>query len=412
MQDWLDTARARDERDRAAAGPVPTALPLLDADHKDLLSRWARSDGARRSRAALMKEAGPAGIERAELLCDKLLRDGWIVRRERRVGGAWRWDSLAWRDLALMQSLLGVSSPRQRIEERQSLLEQAAAWRSSWRDSASGEGLDPDLLDEIDLALAQLGEDRSLKLELLSARLALLRAIADWHDAGMQGTRRDFALRARGATKALTDADWRWLESAFDLERLRIARFAQALWLAGELELCWDGGQRIQLGALQFLALPLADLCRAVAVSAPQRWWLIENRASFERQAANRAAGQMPGVALLWMPGRPSMAWIDTVTHLLRLAPAPAWISADADPAGVDIACAAGTLWQARGLAWQPHEMGVAQLDATPQHWTLNEHDRRLLASLMARPDLPRSLQALCEAMQAQGRKAEQEAWV
>lgn len=407
--EWVDTARGRDARDRCAPNPVPDGLPMLDADHDALLRRWVRSDGARRGRAALLKDAGPAGIERAETLCERLLREGWVVCRERRIGGAWQWESLVWRDLPRLQGLLGVSSPRQRVEERQTLIDKARVWLHSRRETVASDALDPDLLDELQRALAHLTDDKTLRLDVLAVRLELLQAIAVWHDAGAQGSRRDFALRARGATKALTEADWRWLEAAFDLERLRIARFAPLGWLAGELELTWNDQQRIHLGPVHFLGLPLADLRRTRPISSPRRWWLIENRASFERQAERRVA---PGVVLIWMPGRPSAAWMDAISHLVRQAPAPAWISADADPAGVDIACSVGALWQSLGLDWEPHQMGVQQWAATPQYWPLNEHDRRLLVTLLARPDLQPELRALCEAMQREGRKAEQEAWV
>jgi hypothetical protein len=78
----------------------------------------------------------------------------------------------------------------------------------------------------------------------------------------------------------------------------------------------------------------------------------------------------------------------------------------------VDIACTAGALWEARGLVWEPHRMGAEQLAATEQHWPLNDHDRTLLANLLARPALPPLLRTLCEAMQREGRKAEQEGWL
>lgn len=112
------------------------------------------------------------------------------------------------------------------------------------------------------------------------------------NDSGAQGLRRDFALKARDSTKSIGAADWRWLESSFDLERLRIT----------------------------------------------------------ERQAQELPAGEL----LLWLPGRPSTAWMEAIAHLLRLAPAPSRISADADPAGVYIACTVGALWEAQGptLRW------------------------------------------------------------
>ena len=407
--EWMDEARGRAGRERRAAVAVPEDLPLLDPDHRALLSRWVRSDGARRGREALLKEAASiASIERAELLGELLLREGWIARRERLVGGRWQWESIIWCDLPRLQALLGVTSPRQRDEQRGALIESAHAWFHSRSGESGGPALDPDLLDELEQALAQLQGDTSLRLEMLTVRVDLLKAVASWHDDGRQGSRRDFALYAKGATKALGEADWRWLDGHFDLERLRIARFAEVAWLAGDLTLHWND-RLIQLGALHCAGLPLADLMRASAIAAsPSRWWLIENRASFERQAQQRGEG----VALLWMPGRPSRAWLNAVEHLLRCAPAPAWISADADPSGVDIACTAGEVWLRQGLAWEPHRMGVDEWSSTSQYWPLNEHDRRLLEAQLSRPELPPGLRALCLAMQREGRKAEQEGWV
>ena len=338
---------------------------------------------------------------------ERLLREGWVVRRERLVGGSWQWDAIHWRDLPRLQALLGVSSPRLRAGERQAHLGQARAWLQARCESADESTLDPDLLDELTRALEQLADDKTLRSDLIATRLELLQAIAAWHDAGSQGLRQDFALRARGATKALSESDWRWLESSFDLDRLRIGRFAPVAWLAGDLVLHW-GGRCVHAAPLHFLALPLADLCRADAGKGPEHWWLIENRTSFERQAQ----AHEPGRLLVWLPGRPSAAWLQAMAHLLTLVPAPARISADADPAGVDIACTAGALWEARGLGWTPHQMGEAELAASPQRWRLNEHDRTLLARLLARPGLPQDLRSLCEAMGRDGRKAEQEGWL
>ncbi len=406
--EWIDEMRGRLVRERRAAAPVPEGLPLLEPGDEALLRRWIGSDSARRGREALLKDALPlSSIERAEALCEALLRHGWLVRRERLQGGTWRWESITWRDLPRLQDLLGVSSPRSRSQERLKLLQTAQEWLQSRTQAASHSALDPDLLDELERALAQLHADTGLRLELLSARLQLLTAVAAWHDERKQGTRRDFALRARGATKGLGEADWRWLENSFDLERLSVSRFAPVAWLAGELSLSWRE-QRVDLAPLHCLGLPLADLKRATGATAPRRWWLIENRASFERQALQRE----PGVGLLWIPGRPSLEWLAAIEHLVRLSPAPAWISADADPSGVDIACTAGQVWQVQGQCWEPYRMGVDDWAATPQYWPLNHHDRQLLERQLHRPDLHPALRELCLAMQREGRKAEQEAWV
>ena len=71
MQDIGVTPKGRNARDLCSSKPVPLTLPLLDADQKALLLRWARSDAQTRKRGALLKEAQTSdiSIERAEDLC-------------------------------------------------------------------------------------------------------------------------------------------------------------------------------------------------------------------------------------------------------------------------------------------------------------------------------------------------------
>lgn len=410
---WLDVPVRRGVRDRTAVGLSPTNLGLMGPQDKALLARWVRDDALRRGREALMKLARGDGIERAEALCEQLLRAGWITRREQLVGGVWQWQSITWRDLDALKALLGVGSAAQRQAARTTALDAATAWLAQRTAApATTVALDPDLEDELEQALAGLAADSALPTEVLSTRLDLVRALADWHDAAREGSRRDFALQALGGTKAIGAADWKWLAQQFDLERLRITGFAPVLWLAGPLRLAWRGAA-LDLSPLQGLGVLLGDVLRADAFAVTgaeglQRYWLIENRASFERQARSCPGG----TALLWMPGRPSSGWMNAVAHLLRLAPAPAWISADADPSGVDIALGVGALWSDSGLDWTPHRMGVAELVQADQGWALNEHDQALLTRLLARADLPPDLLALCQAMRQSGRKAEQEAWL
>ena len=98
---------------------------------------------------------------------------------------------------------------------------------------------------------------------------------------------------------------------------------------------------------------------------------------------------------------------------LLDVAPAPAWISADPDPAGVEIAMTAGALWSARGLAWEPHRMGADVLREARHTRPLDtDHDPAVLARLAARTDLPDGLRELCAHMAAEGVKGEQEGWL
>jgi hypothetical protein len=75
-------------RERHADLPVPDELALDLVEHRELLARWVRDDKAKRSRTSLLKEAGSGGIERAEVLCDRLLHAGWIRRAGPRLGAA------------------------------------------------------------------------------------------------------------------------------------------------------------------------------------------------------------------------------------------------------------------------------------------------------------------------------------
>jgi hypothetical protein len=133
---------------------------------------------------------------------------------------------------------------------------------------------------------------------------------------------------------------------------------------------------------------------------------VIENRATFERQARQRESTQ----CVLWVPGRPSLAWLAAVARLLELAPAPARVSADADPAGIEIALSVGALWAPQGLHWQAHTMESRRLDEckTPP---LNDYDRESLACSLSR-DLPSELRELALAMARAGKKAEHQGWL
>lgn len=87
---------------------------------------------------------------------------------------------------------------------------------------------------------------------------------------------------------------------------------------------------------------------------SPESYWVIENRASFERQARQRE----PAQCVLWVPGRPSTAWPSAVARLLEHAPAPARVSADADPAGIEIALTVGALLEINRIGRKAEQEG------------------------------------------------------
>lgn len=386
--------QGRDRRERRAAVGLPASWPLLSLPQRELLTRWARADGLTRQREVLLRQAGPSQLEMAEQLIDLLMQHGWLSVKERRVQGAWQLQAITWLDLAGLKTALGLDSRQDRQARREELLTALAGW----------------VLDQPDLAPAvqALKDQQGLPVDRLAERIALLSSLADWQAEQRTGTRRDFALAARDDTKSLSDAEWAWLETSLDLPAMGIERFVPQLWLAGDLSLAW-GHRCCDLQALHCVGLSAADLLTLTGAAAPVCYWLIENRASFERQAMQRDAG----VALIWLPGRPPSTWLRAVGCLLDHAPASALVSADPDPAGVEIALTAGALWQARSLPWKPHEMGVHALAAALRTRALDEHhDRPLLARLKARTDMPHELTALCEYMSTHGVKAEQEGWL
>lgn len=400
---WHDDVIRRGVRQRTAPCDPPRDLSLLSKENKELLATWVRKDHVNRSREALLKEAGISNIDRAEALCDLLLREGWITRKEKLLGGSWQWESLTWRDLDRLKSLVGVGSRAQRDEARSQRMERAHNWLQSIQKDT-----DPELCASVTQAVAHLEGETGLRVDIVSTRLDLLTSLVKWRQAQMTGTRRDFALFAGEHTKSVGTSDWKWLERFFDLERLGVTHFLPLIWLAGDTQLLWDE-RLVDLAPVHCLAIPIEDALRMTAVNgSPNHWWLIENRASFERQSGQRPTGAL----MAWLPGRPSHDWLKAIGHLLQLAPAPLKVSADADPAGIDIARTVGALWDNQGQAWEPYRMGIVEWQAVSQKWPLNDHDVSLLHRLLGDVSLPTPMAELGRAMLMEGRKAEQEGWL
>lgn len=386
-----ELSASRTRRHLAAAQAVwPPVLPPLRADERELLADWLRGSAESRPWPSLLQAAGPARIELADALSDRLLATGVVTRHERSERGRWWPVKLCWVELEGLQRALGLPT-RSGAEARRTTLARR---------------LEALMADELVGEAAQALAESRMAVSPAESRAALLEALAAWVADGTEGLRRDFALRL-GHTKAVGDGEWQWLERHFDLPALGIGAFAPTLTLAGGCSLTWDDSQRLDLGALGFATLPVAALLALKRVHAPPaRWWLLENRASFEKQAARRA----PGDALVWIAGRPTRAWREAVAALLALAPAPGAVSADADPAGIEIALSAAEPFESRGLSWAAVAMEPERLQGKASR-PLGRYDSALLARLAHRA-LPPELAALRDAMAQHGVKAEQEAWL
>ncbi|MFN3752238.1 MAG: hypothetical protein ACK4SR_12830 [Thiobacillus sp.] len=372
--------QSKTRRQRIADQP-PRGLDSLPDDWRQLLKRWVRRGGDSRW-DTLRNDAGVGGQNRAQALLDWLLENGWIQLDEKFERAAWWPYRVRFLDSAALRAALGIVDA-----------DTAAA---QWLALRSNLPPESPLLDALD----------TLPPKTALARADLVTALARWREEARSGTQRDFALFARGATKAVTAAEWTWLDAAADLAEWGIERHTPLLLIAAPVELHFPHAVLNLAACVDFCALTPATLAAVQSASGtPEHWHLVENRTSFERAARSRGAHD----GVVWLPGFPPGWWREAVARLLTLAPAPAAIACDPDPAGVAIALQAGALWQAAGLDWQPWRMDIATLQALPRHAPLNAWDNAQIAQLRQAPQLPAPLAALLDYMQQHDIKGEQE---
>jgi len=384
----LDKRRVCQKRRRFLPGS-PLPLDTLPAEWRELLARWVLRGGNSKW-DTLRKDAGVNRVQLADDLLNWLLRHRWAHVVEHREHSAWWPKQVELQQLPQLRAALGLrnkdADAQRWTEIRADLAEQL------------GDTLAPALL-----ALDDLPPARAL------SRHDLITALRRWQLTQQNGTRRDFALFARGDTKALSDAEWNWLESLLDLAEVGIERHTPLLLIAAPFTLHLPQGHLDLAAAPDFAALTPASIASIDGLCGTiKHWHLIENRTSFDRQAKRRATD----IAIVWLPGFPPGWWCEAMRHLLSLAPAPALLSCDPDPAGIAIALKAAELWQERGLAWQPEKMSVTDLAALPARKTLSDVDRQRLAAIQTENALPPELHELANWMQEHGEKGEQEGYL
>ena len=368
---------------REIAG-TPLALPSTQSD---LLLRWIKPNQTRRKWSTLLAEAGSQQLETAMQLADWLLRYGWSVQYEKRAGSHWNITRLEFPHLAALRELFQLPDPERLNED----------WANASRH----------LFADMDLATAQAAL-ANLPISRRLHRFILLRSLALWREENRQGTRRDFALLARGDSKGITAAEWNWLAVAVDLEKSGIFEHTPHLLIAGPIRLHTATGIIDLNASADWSALTPETIASALRCDGqPRVWRLVENLTSFERSARQRT----PDMAIVWLPGFPPSWWQESMRHLLAGAPAPAEIACDPDPAGIAIALQAAKLWEAVNLPWLPFAMRRDDLLAAPQRKPLSDHDRQQLSQLLA-GTLPPTLHQLADALLELGEKAEQESYL
>lgn len=362
-------------------------LELLPSEWRDLLARWVKRGGKSRW-DTLLKDAGTVHLTLAETLREWLINKGWAIVIEERKHGDWWPASLELRDLPLLRRILGLGDKEQDALHWQTL-------RGQLHSSCTA---------DIFPALSALDE---LPLHRALARCDLVLALQRWQDVQRSGTRRDFALLARNDTKGISESEWSWLEQALDLAEFRIERHTPLLLLGTSLSLIMPNGQLNLASCADFAALTPSTLQSILRIDGyVSRWQLIENRTSFERVARRRK----PDTGVIWLPGFPPGWWCNAIRKLLELAPAPAYIACDPDPAGISIALKAAELWQERHIDWQPWKMSACDLAGLRVRKPLSEADRIQLAALIQ--PLPAQFAELAEWMLEHGEKGEQEGYL
>jgi len=381
------SAKSTLKRRRRRSRPgEPASVSLLPPPWHDLLLRWERR--APRTRwATLLADAGSADVETAHKLLDWLLAAGWIETTETFERSRWVAVSVEFRHLARLRRGLGVRD--------------AATTTADWH-AVAMQRFDDSALDSLRATLEHAPAHIALR------RRQLLVALAEWTTGKRFGTRRDFALSARGSTKSLTDAEWSWLAAGLDLEARGVTQHAISIKLRVPAQLVTPAG-RIDLGAApDFISITPSTVESALALEGGfDAWRLVENRTSFERVA--RAKGDRD--AVVWLPGYPPAAWCESLSRLVTLKPAAAQIACDPDPDGIRIASIAGGVWTSCGCAWSPWRMDCETLASLPSRQSLTERDRAQLESLLTLP-MPGELQELARWMLRHGEKGEQEAYL
>ena len=368
---------------RATSG-APLTLP---EEQTELLRRWIKPNLARRKWTTLLAGTGSQHLETALKLADWLLRHGWSVQYEKRAGSHWNITWLEFPRLDALRELFQLPNPEQLSKE--------------WSTVSKYLFADTDLAAARD-ALTSLPLPRRLQ------RFALLENLACWRAGNRQGTRRDFALLARGDSKGISTAEWNWLAVAVDLEKSGIFEHTPHLLVAGPICLHTATGIIDLNASADWSALTPETIASALRCDGqPRVWRLVENLTSFERSARQR----MPDMAIAWLPGFPPGWWQESMRHLLAAAPAPAEIACDPDPAGIAIALQAAKLWEAVNLPWLPFAMQRDDLLAAPQRKPLSDHDRQQLTHLLV-GTLPPTLHQLVDTLLELGEKAEQESYL
>lgn len=385
----LDKLRLTKKR-RRYSEMSPSSLATIPTEWRELLVQWVRLGGNSRWET-LIKKAGLAQKSSAETLLDWLLHHGWAVVDEERKHGDWWPYRLELRAIKALRNQLGLPDVDDVAMQWQSL-------RARLQTQAEN---NVQLLTALSV-LDAMPTNRAI------ARAMLAQSLLAWQADERIGTYRDFSLYARAATKEISKTEWDWLDAHFDLAEFNIERHTPLLYISANLHLQTPKGE-IYLAAMPDFAALTPTTVKSIKTAGGEiaTWFLVENRTSFERVARNRQTNE----GVIWLPGYPPSWWKEAVKHIVKIAPAPAKIACDPDPAGIAIALNVISLWREAGnevVAWK---MDADILEGLSSKKPLSELDNQQLIGLL-KQSLPAELKALADYMQLHQQKGEQEGFL
>ncbi len=346
-----------------ARGDADRSLRDWPQARRELLMIWLKKSAAESTRwVDCVRWSGNAQHEVAHELLSGLLVRGWVEVEEvtaRNMRGSWQPQILRWLDKVALRVELGLPDPNAERDAR-------AAARHVVAD------------DERLFLLAHALRDSPPQTAI--KRRELFDALVRWLDAGRGGTRRDFSHEARGATKAISETEWRWLAEAVDLAACGIGDHPPLLYLAGAGRVWRGSALAFDLAQLdEHMALTATALAGMSHMDGFGRIAVVENLTSFARAASNLRDGV---TLLIWLPGYAAGWWLRGFDYLLPLAQVPVVVACDCDPWGVDLAQRVAARVEAAGLPWQPWGMDGDTLRGCRHRLPLNDADQRKLQAL------------------------------
>ena len=370
---------------RKGSVPRPDQVALWGVSWCQLLILWLKKQKTRSKWTSLqLIAAGSDRVHDARPLLDALLHAGLVMIEESRESGRWQLMWVEFLDLEAVRELVGLANREKRREVRA---------------GQGGAEFQHPALTGLQQSLDGMPTERAIR------RHEILVALDRWIVEGYDGTRRDFALYAMGDTKAITPAEWQWIDETLPLEGIGIGRHTPALWLRAPLALAAATGTLDLRFVPDCIGLTPQTIEAVVRIEGEIGCWrILENRTVFERVAKQR--GSVDGV--LWVPGFAPTWWREAVAVLLKLSPAPVLVACDPDPAGIEIALQVGAMCTAAGAAWEPWCMDAVTLQALPKKKPLVADDISRLQRLLS-GHLPEMLKELASWMLDNGEKGEQE---